>query len=248
MKGGAPTLAEFLSPVRDGSHRDRVLGTLAYLERYSDQRSATSTDIKAKMVSARLSGARKVNVSDVLARAGHLVDRDPSSGEWTLTTSGEEYVASKLPLDDVPAAQVVADSIRSVLPGISDEVARDFASESISCLEAEALRAAVVFLWSGAIRVLQERAMAYGSSAVSAAVKTHDPKARDVKKLEDFAQVKDRVALLAFRDLGLIDKGEWTTLQEGLDLRNRSGHPTKYRPGLAKVRAFIEDVVGIVFQ
>jgi hypothetical protein len=248
MKDVAPTLAEFLSPVRGGSHRDRVLGTLAYLERFSDERRATSTEIKAKMVSARLSGARKVNVADVLAKAGHLVDRDPLTAEWTLTTSGDEYVASKLPLEDVPSTQPVADSIRSVLTNISDEVAHDFVRESILCLEAGALRAAVVFMWSGAIRVLQERAMTHGSAAVSQAVRTHDPKARDVKKTEDFAQVKDRVALLAFRDLGLIDKGEWTTLQEGLDLRNRSGHPTKYRPGLAKVRAFIEDVVGIVFR
>jgi hypothetical protein len=248
MKGEAPTLAEFLRPVRSGSHRDRVLGTLAYLEQYLDQPSATSSTIKAAMVSARLPGARKANVADVLGKAGHLVDRNPSSGEWTLTNSGDEFVALRLPIDELPATQAVADSIRSVLPGISDDVARDFATESIVCLEAGALRAAVVFLWSGAIRVLQERALIHGSSAVTVAVRTHDPKARDIKKLEDFAQVKDRIALLAFRDLGLIDKGEWTTLQEGLDLRNRSGHPTKYRPGLAKVRAFIEDVVGIVLQ
>lgn len=243
-----PTLAEFLAPVRGGSHRDRVLGTLSYLEHHSGQRSATSTAIKSTLVSARISGARKVNVSDVLAKAGHLVDRDPSSGEWTLTTSGEEYVSSRLPVSDPPATQVVTDSIRSVLPRISDDVARDFVSESIVCLEVSALRATVVFLWSGVIRVLQERAIQqHGTGALSSAIKTHDSKARDIKKLEDFAQVKDRVALLAFRDLGLIDKGEWTTLQEALDLRNRCGHPTKYKPGAAKVRAFIEDVVGIVF-
>lgn len=189
-----------------------------------------------------------MNVSDVLARAGHFVDRDPTSREWTLTTSGEEYISSKLPVSDPPASHVVTESIRSVLPGIADDVARDFVSESIVCLDVSALRATVVFLWSGVIRVLQERAIQqHGTRALSSAIKTHDPKARDIKKLEDFAQVKDRVALLAFRDLGLIDKGEWTTLQEALDLRNRCGHPTKYKPGVAKVRAFIEDVVGIVF-
>jgi hypothetical protein len=75
----------------------------------------------------------------------------------------------------------------------------------------------------------------------------HDPKAKPLKVVNDFSAVKDVTQLLAFRELGLIDKGEWQTLQEGLGLRNRCGHPTKYRPGVAKVSAFIEDVVGIVF-
>jgi hypothetical protein len=36
-------------------------------------------------------------------------------------------------------------------------------------------------------------------------------------------------------------------LEEALNLRNRCGHPTKYRPGEKKVSSFIEDVAGIVF-
>jgi hypothetical protein len=45
----------------------------------------------------------------------------------------------------------------------------------------------------------------------------------------------------------LLDKGEKDTLIDALNLRNRYGHPTKYRPGEAKVKSFIEDVLGIVF-
>jgi hypothetical protein len=59
--------------------------------------------------------------------------------------------------------------------------------------------------------------------------------------------VNDRVDLLAFEELGLVDKGQRPTLEEALGLRNRSGHPTKYRPGVKKVSGFIEDLVGIVF-
>jgi len=36
-------------------------------------------------------------------------------------------------------------------------------------------------------------------------------------------------------------------LSQALDLRNKCGHPTKYRPRKIKARSFIEDVVGIVF-
>jgi hypothetical protein len=110
-----------------------------------------------------------------------------------------------------------------------------------------ALRASVVFLWSGAIRHLQDKALAIGVSALNAALLKHDPKARYIGNIEDYSGVKDVVQLLGFREIGLIDKGEWATLQEGLDLRNRCGHPTKYKPGVKKASAFIEDVVGIAF-
>jgi hypothetical protein len=53
--------------------------------------------------------------------------------------------------------------------------------------------------------------------------------------------------LLALQELGILDKGEKTTLIEALDLRNRCGHPTKYTPGIKKASSFIEDVVGIVW-
>lgn len=86
-----------------------------------------------------------------------------------------------------------------------------------------------------------------GSAKVNAAIVTHDPKARTLRKADDFANVKDSVFLKALQDLGLFDKGEKATLEEALSLRNRCGHPTKYRPGVKKASSFIEDVVGIVF-
>jgi len=52
---------------------------------------------------------------------------------------------------------------------------------------------------------------------------------RQIKKVED------------------LDKGQRDTLFEALGLRNRCGHPTKYRPGANKARRFIEDIANIVF-
>ena len=56
-----------------------------------------------------------------------------------------------------------------------------------------------------------------------------------------------RTFLEALPDLGILDKAEKDTLVDGLNLRNRCGHPTKVKPGINKARSFIEDVVGIVF-
>lgn len=75
-----------------------------------------------------------------------------------------------------------------------------------------------------------------------------DQKGRpDTRELDHFAYIKDDITLQAAQDLGVLDKNEKDTLKEALGLRNRSGHPGKYRPGSKKVSSFIEDVVSILF-
>jgi hypothetical protein len=54
--------------------------------------------------------------------------------------------------------------------------------------------------------------------------------------------------LLAAKELGILDKPQKDTLEEALNLRNRCGHPGKYRPGIKKASSFIEDTISIVFS
>ena len=91
-----------------------------------------------------------------------------------------------------------------------------------------------LFFLTGAVRTLQEESFTKHFANLNAAITRHDPKARPVNKLEDFAYIRDATALLAFQDLGILDKGQKTTLGEALDLRNRCGHPTKYKPGIKR--------------
>jgi hypothetical protein len=210
----------------------------------------TAPRLKAALVEARFPKAKQFNVADVLARSGELVavHRDGGLNIWSLTGTGESHVSEILGLDLIqPEVKNTIGGLLNLLDKISDEVVKGYVEESLVCFQVDARRAAVVFLWSGAIRHMQERAMRISAAALNAALVKHDPKARHVGKVEDFSSIKDVTQLLAFRELGLIDKGQWQTLGEGLDLRNRCGHPTKYRPGTSKVAAFIEDVMGIVF-
>lgn len=165
-----------------------------------------------------------------------------------MTTSGERHIRERL---NLPAAGTEIEHDVATLEGLAakvgDPVVRDYILEAIKCLSVGALRAAIVFLWTGAIRTLQEESFTKHYAKLNVAIAKHDPKARPVNKLEDFAYIRDATALLAFQELGILDKGEKTTLGEALDLRNRSGHPTNYKPGVKKTSSFIEDVVGIVF-
>ncbi len=48
--------------------------------------------------------------------------------------------------------------------------------------------------------------ISYGNTAIYAAVLKHDPKARIVRSIDDFAYVKESIQLLAAQDLGVVDK------------------------------------------
>lgn len=247
------TLVEFLQPVRTASNRDRCLAVLLFAKHFEAQDGLRASDVGQKLVSARVPQARKVNASDVLSKAGHYVDGQQIDGGtrklWSLTDAGETYIAAKLGFVGLtnPVANEVS-VLTALVAGIGDEVVRSYVGESLTCLSAGAVRAAVVFLWTGAVRTLQERVFTtYGGPAVTSALQVHDPRTRNIRSIDGFSSVNDATFLLGCRELGMIDKGQWTTLVEALNLRNRCGHPTRYKPGAKKAASFVEDVVGICF-
>ncbi len=246
------TLVEFLAPLSKGKHQERILALLYYRDRYEQATALTVDDIRHGLKTARVKGWAKVNVADVLSKSGPLVDTTGLQGKkrlWNLTDSGREHVRKLLglPKADLEVEHDVG-TLEGLVTKLSEENARNYLEEALKCLRVGALRACVVFVWSAAIRMIQTEMMSNGSTAVTAAVQKHDPKARTVNRVDDFAHLKDATTLLAAKDLGILDKNEKDTLTEGLNLRNRCGHPGKYRPGAKKVSAFVEDVTSIVFS
>jgi hypothetical protein len=243
------TLVEFLAPLRDASQRDKVVATLYFLEHHRDQPDASVAEIIGALRQARIAGVAKWNVPRALSAAGENVDRAGTHpARWYLTDSGQRYCVETLGLS-APRSTIAHDVsvLTAVAKDISDDDVRAYVEEAITCLEAGALRAAIVFLWTGAIRQLHEQAIASGLEDLNDALVKHDPKSREVKTVDDFAYIKDSTFLDAARALGMLDKGEKDTMVESLNLRNRCGHPTRYRPRESKTKGFIEDVVGIVF-
>jgi hypothetical protein len=246
------TLVEFLSPITGSRNKDRCLSVLYYKQRYEQKGSMTAAQVHSALVHARTPNAKSVNVADILNKSGALVD-SPGAIEkarlWSLTKAGENYVRTLLKFpESQPEIEHEVTLLKTLAAKISDKDVREYIEEAIKCMEVDALRAAIVFTWTGAIRVLQERCIAQGLSEINAAIQVHDSKARQVKKLDDFAYIKDSIQLLAAEGVGLLDKGQRSTLGEALDLRNRCGHPTKYSPGIKKASSFLEDVSGILFK
>lgn len=245
------TLVEFLAPLSKKTNQDRIVAVLYYRERYEQRTALTVDEVRQGLKGARAKGWAKVNVADVLSKSGPLVDTSGLQGKrrlWNLTDSGREHVRKLLglPKADVEIEHDVG-TLGALVAKVPDTDVRDYLDEAVRCLQVGALRACTVFVWAAAIRTIQSGMMAKGSAGVTAAVQKHDPKARAVQTIDDFAHIRDATALLAAKELGILDKNQKDTLTEALNLRNRCGHPGKYRPGVKKVSAFVEDVTSIVF-
>jgi hypothetical protein len=245
------TLIEFLAPLAKRTHQDRVLGVLYYRERYEQKAALTVDELRQGLRSARVKGWAKVNVADVLSKSGPLTDTSGLQGKrrlWNLTDSGREHVRNVLGL---PGADVEIEhdvgTLEDVIAKIADADVRNYLQEGLKCLQIGSLRACTVFIWVAAVRSIQTAMVEKGAKQVTAALQRHDARVRTINSVDDFAYVKDAVTLLAAKDLGILDKNEKDTLAEALNLRNRCGHPSKYRPGIKKVSAFVEDVTSILF-
>jgi len=246
------TLVEFIAPLQSRPNRDKVLGIMYYRQRYDMAAGLTAEEVRLGLRQARVRRWVRVNVVDVLSKSGHLVDSASIQGNkrlWKLTPSGETYVRELVGLpESEPEVEHDVGILNALVAKIADPIIRGYVEEGIKCLRVGALRACVVFLWIGAVRILEEHMLAVGVSALNVALMKHDPKSRKISKIDEFAYVKDSIALLAAQDLGVLDKGERQTLEEALNLRNRCGHPTKYKPGEKKVASFIEDLASVAFR
>jgi hypothetical protein len=246
------TLVEFLAPVKDESNRDKCLALLYFKRRYEATDALTSDQVSKALIHARVPKSRSMNVADVLNRSGEMVDSPGVRGKarlWRLTPTGEVHVRKILSLpESQPEMEHSVSSLEAIAGTVTNPDVRDYILEAVRCLRFDALRPAVVFLWAGAVSVLRSQCVAKGLAQTNAAVRVHEPKAREVKKADDFAYIKESILLLAAEGVGVLDKNQRTTLGDALDLRNKCGHPTKYTPGIIKASSFVEDVIGIVFK
>jgi hypothetical protein len=246
------TLVEFLHPLKSKPMRDNVLACLFYLHKKEDVESATVEELRSKLKSGRVKNSAKSNLADVLSKSApmvHCVGHSGSKMLWALTQSGEKSVRDTL---DIPAEpftiQHQLTSLDILLKKISDPEILSYVNEAITCLKVDARRAAVVFLWVGSIRIIQKILMNTPTATLNISISKFYPKAKQIRRIEDFCYINESTQLLAAEDVGLFDKNQRAVLEECLNLRNKCGHPGKYNPGVNKVSGFIEDLLQIALK
>ncbi len=243
------TLAEFLHPLEKAGRTDQVLAVLLFHKHYAGKGEMPPVDVRAALMQARIPGARGMNVHQALARSGRYAHQARRGGPWRITESGEDHLRDRYNVSGMPPGtrpHTEMGALRDLARRVSDEATRDYVDEAVECLQVGARRAAVVFLWSGAVATIREAVWGQGVRSIEDALQRHNPNAKFTKK-NDFDYVKDAALLQAAQDLSVYDKSQKRHLGDALDLRNDCGHPVKYKPGQKKVESFIEDVVGIVW-
>jgi hypothetical protein len=245
------TLVEFLYPLQKAPMREICLAVMYYCQHYEQVESLTVEDIRKKFVQAHVKNSQRTNVAAVLSQLApyvHTVGKDGPRYLWSLTPTGEDYIQERLNLPKA-AVEIEYDvtTLEQIAQKIKDPDIKQYIEESLKCLRVGALRAAVVFLWAGAVRTIQEKVISCDNAKVNAALLKHDPKSRPVTSVDDFAYVKEKNLLLCAQEVSIFDKNQRSILEDALELRNKCGHPGKYSPGQKKVSSFIEDLMTVVF-
>ncbi len=124
-----------------------------------------------RLKAARVPGAQKMNIADVLNKSGELADTNGLAGTrrlWNLTTSGREHVRTLvgLPANEPEIEHDVA-TLTTLVSKVSDEDVRSYLEEALKCLQVDALRACVVFVWTAAARSIQVKVLSKGTAAVT---------------------------------------------------------------------------------
>lgn len=246
------TIVEFLHPIKSKGIKNICLAAMYFNQRYQSGESLTVEGLRALLKRAKIPRAAKLNLAATLSQSAPYVDTVGKEGNrflWSITNSGESYVRElmELPANDIEIENDVS-SLEALISTISDKDVCDYLSEAVKCLQVNALRACVVFLWSGAVKKIRDDVFSCGVSNINPAISKFDPKAKPVKKVDDLVLIKESTLLLASQELGLFDKNQRSVLEDCLNLRNKCGHPGKYKIGPKKVSSFIEDLVGIIFE
>ena len=132
---------------------------------------------------------------------------------------------------------------------VKDEEERDYLEEGIKCFKSNALRAGVIFLWNASIYTIRKKCYGVRLREVNEELAKIVSKHKQIKIIEDFEYVKDSDLLDLACNLGVMDKFKKEELKNNcLNLRNKCGHPSNYKPKTQKIKAFVEDIIGMLYK
>ena len=157
-------------------------------------------------------------------------------------------------LHEAPVTDRATQSPAVALKSLNDALAaappdyRDYLVEAVTCYEQGLYRAAILLVWAAVVEHLYIVASSHanGINALEAANLARFGKSRmyrQIRKKDDFLYLGEANWLQLAEDAGLMNRNARQMLIERLNLRNRCGHPTKYKPGREETVVFIESLL-----
>jgi len=178
---------------------------------------------------------------------------------WDTQRRYTDFIRGKFDFNFTPLDRIVIegtfdqsdiDKIESLVMSIEDYNTRDYLTESISCLRNGAKRAAVILIWNACMHRIRTNLFDNSDlKQLNTELRKIFTKAKEIKTYKDFEYIKDETTLILSANMKQIDKFQKDILIDNcLLLRNKCGHPSDYSPEEFRVKAFIEDVINILFK
>jgi hypothetical protein len=167
-----------------------------------------------------------------------------TNGGYKLQRHMREALLRKLGAEKV-TVQTSA-TLRGLEHKMPDGVDKDFLKEAIDCFEAGANRATIVMAWILAIDHLFAYILAHKLTEFNAALALNTDKSVRVKVIthrDDFAEMKESKFIELCRVAKIISNDVRKILDQKLETRNSSAHPSGVTVNKSKVIDFLEDLV-----
>ncbi|NTV45426.1 MAG: hypothetical protein HGB11_02630, partial [Chlorobiales bacterium] len=247
------TLVEFLDPVKKESSKQIVLYCLYYLQFNLFQTSIKASEITDALKKSHITRVKNVGVT--LRQNIPYVEQLENSN-WRLTKTGKKEVEKAIKPSSI--LEEAKKKVTIATAGIIDEKEKNYIEESLKCLEANALRGAVIMAWIATMHNISVKIENFSDSNFPNVkgliiflntLKQTKPNSKPVKDSKELREKHEDYEILEIcYKMRIFDKSQWKRLKEALDLRNDCGHPTDYIPKEHKVNSFLEDIIEIVLS
>jgi hypothetical protein len=167
-----------------------------------------------------------------------------ANGGYKLQRHMREALSRKLGAEKVTAqTSATLRGLEHKLPAGAD---KDFLKEAVDCFEAGANRATIVMIWILAMDHLFAYILAHKLTEFNAALSLNTDKSVKVKAVthrDDFTEMKESKFIELCRTAKIISNDVRKILNQKLETRNSSAHPSGVTIGKTKVIDFVEDLV-----
>jgi hypothetical protein len=125
---------------------------------------------------------------------------------------------------------------------------RAYLEEAVACYDNGLFRAAILMVWAAVMEHLYMTAASHKNGIRDFESANHarfgnSKNYRQIKKRDDFLYLREYDFIQLGEYAGMLNRNARKLLHERLDLRNRCGHPTKYKPGREETVIFIESLL-----
>lgn len=137
-------------------------------------------------------------------------------------------------------------TLRTLEHKLPEGADKDFLKEAIDCFEAGANRATIIMAWILAMDHLFAYILAHKLPEFNAALAQNTDKSVKVKVItqrDDFTEIKESKFIELCRVAKIISNDVRKILDQKLDTRNSSAHPSGITINKSKVIDFVEDLI-----